>query len=431
MRLLEVNDTLIRLWQDGTLRYAEPGIAQVERNSLTFGTEALNQAFVHPVQSLSSYWQRLNEEPSEQRNNTVSKQSDLIFSQLNEVFGQDSQADDEGVWVALASDIDAQQAGLLYGILEYKRLKLRGFIDLASATAAIDSLPNRVCHVDMHLHRTVVTELTLNEDTIEVGVCKSLSQLGYLQLINRWINTVAERSLDESRFDPRVSGLTEQQVFDQLHQGINSIEETIFIEIAHNNQLRSIGVPRSDLIAGSEGFYERMLAPCGNHTHIVLSEHASKLPGLADYIEKSGYGVDRCNDQNLYDVVSRVDTQTASDADIEFFKTYSRIAASVEPNLDPNQPPTSPDQCPTHVLVDDVAFPISNESRLRIGEAVIGNLQKVDGHLRLIPADQVAVVLNNTPVTEPANIQIGDQLNAAVYGRSLAPAKLITVIESG
>lgn len=431
MWLLEINDQLIRLWKDGQQCFAEPGIAQVDRNSVIFGHEASGGAFTHPVQTLSSYWQRLNEEPSEQRNKAVSKQSDLVFNQLNKVFEDHSLAPDDGLWVALASDIDAQQAGLLYGILQYKELPIRGFVDMASSVATIDYLSGDLCFIDMHLHRSVVTEVSVSGDRIEIESSRTLAQLGYMQLMNRWINTVSEKSLDENRFDPRVSGQTEQQVFNQLQERVASADESILFEISHNEESRSINVPRADLVNDSLDFYERLLASCSNISHVVLGEHTASLPGLEPLIQSRNLIVDYCTGHSLNGVVSQLESTRSADADVTFVKSYSRqsssqIDSSVQTQVTQNNAPS-----PTHVLANDIARPLANGSEFRIDGTAIGSLQQQDGQLRLSPSKGIALSLNDAPISRETVVNIGDQLTVTVDGETTQSARLIFVVDSG
>ena len=132
----EVNDVLLRVRNVGATCYEQAGVAYLTEGTTTLGDEALAQLFVHPVQCHTTYWQRMNEDAIEPRTRTIGKNSDLVYSQVVEAFSNSGvNANDPG-WVVVPSDFDNEQLGLLYGILEYKKLRPRGFVDTALVAGA-------------------------------------------------------------------------------------------------------------------------------------------------------------------------------------------------------------------------------------------------------------------------------------------------------
>ena len=429
---LEVNDTQIRLWQDGDLLYAEPGVAHVERKSVMLGDKALNQSFVHPVQSASMYWQKLNEEATENRTKTVGKQSDLLFNQLNEIFAHPEFSLESTGWVIFAGDVDATQAGLLYGILAHKNIALRGIVNGVASAVSLETLPEHAYFIDMHLHRTVVTEIQVADDTVKQVETKSLMQMGYMQLMNRCINTVAERSLDETRFDPRVSGATEQQVFDQLHQRLHSSDAVLNFNIDHNDEVRNISVPWDDLIAGCSSFYHQLLAACGENDQLIFNERLTALPGFEAYVQQSGYSFFSVDDTHLAKAIAGIADSVADGADVEYLKEYTVLAPTAEYQ---NATITSEMESlyvePTHLLQGHNATPLNVGDNWQMDGKPIAIFHSLNGKLALEPHDGTDLRVNDTVIEQPTFVSSGDRLTAQFGSDKTAHATLITVLGSG
>ena len=92
-------------------------------DSTALGDDALAQLFIHPVQCQTTYWQRMNEDAIEPRTRTIGKEFRLgLQPDSRSLLEQQRSRNNDPGWVVVPSDFDSGQVGLLYGILEYKRL---------------------------------------------------------------------------------------------------------------------------------------------------------------------------------------------------------------------------------------------------------------------------------------------------------------------
>ncbi|MYD42962.1 MAG: hypothetical protein F4W90_03610 [Gammaproteobacteria bacterium] len=432
---LLINDIQLRLQRDSELVYDEPGIAYATDQETLFGYQALAQHFIHPVQCHSTFWQRMNDAAMDQRTKKVGKYSDLVYNQIIKIFeGSQVQREDSG-WVLVPSDLDEDQVGLLYGILDYKGIKPRGFVDVACVASAKSAISNNTFFVDLHLERTVVTQLNPHEGEIKVVDVKTVPNTGYLHLAKRWIDTVAQQSLEESRFDPRVSGDTEQQVFERLRERLHS--EEIVIAVEHNGEIRSTNVLKSTLAQNSIDVYERIVAECAAEAHVLLGQHAANLPGFSDFITTSGRSVEQCQSGSSIAAIAELDNQLPEGSDVDLFKSFkssqaNEAASQIASNrIDLATANTSRSMVPTHVLINDEAHAIGSHFDVYLNGVALCNVKLLNNVLVLNSLASVETKVNNRLVLGDTAVQNGDRITFSINDEATKEIVLIRVAEHG
>ena len=430
----EVNDILLRLRNEGETRYEEAGVAFLSEHSTALGSDALAQLFVHPVQCQTTYWQRMNEDAIEPRTRTIGKNSDLVYNQIAEAFTRSDVGVQDPGWVVVPSDFDSDQVGLLYGILQYKRVRPRGFIDAAVVAGSRATVSDTAFYIDLQLQRTVVTQLYQHDGEIEVVTVKSLPSAGYLQFVQRWIDAVAQRSLDESRFDPRVSGTTEQQVFDRLSGRIDSGNELV-ISVEHNGETRSTSLLQDELATNAIDIYDRILSECNPGTHLLLGEHAIRLPGFLEYIAGSGRTAEVCPSDGVIDAVARMDEHFPDDADVELHKSILRPSGSTT-SIRSRPIAEKSDQikhthAPTHALLGDAAYPIGMERSISFDSVEVCSLFREDGEVTLRPHDGRETYVNGKSIQGNTIVACGDRVRIGPDSHDAKEIVLIRVVDNG
>ena len=429
---LEINDVCLRLRNDRILRYDEPGIAYLTHDDTVFGDAALSQLFVHPGQCQSTYWQRMNEDATGSRTKKIGKYSDLVYNQINAIFADNPIQNSDSGWVIVPSDFDSNQVGLLYGILDYKGLQPRGFVDVAVVASSQSLLTTHATYyVDLHLQRTVVTQLTTNGREIDAVAVKTVPTAGYLQLVKRWLDAVAHRSMDEMRFDPRVVGTTEQQVFERLRERLNTNELVISIE--HNGETRSVSLLQDELAASSVDIYDRIVAECDAGAHILLSEHANYMPGFFEFINDSGRSAEVCQAESIVSATANMDKYVRADADADLHKSYViKPKVEAEEDAGASEPlPNLATNTPTHVLFGHVAHPIGTSRDLKFEETTLCSLNLENGHVMLTPHKGSRVNVNGAVVNARTQVTSGDRIELRSNTQSGKEIVLISVADGG
>ena len=419
----EINDICLRLCDSGETRYEDAGVAYLTDRTTLFGQEALAQLFVHPVQCQSTYWQRLNEDAVEPRTKQRTKNSDLVYNQLAAAFRNERSLKQDPGWVVVPSDLDANQVGLLYGILQFEKVQPRGFLDVALLAGSTGTVADSAYFIDLQLHRTVVTQLYQHDGKLEFVNVKTLPSAGYLQFVQRWIDTVAKRSLEESRFDPRVSGATEQQLFDRLRDQINRGNE-LAISVEHNGETRSTSVLQSELASSGIDVYDRILAEVNPGTHLLLGDHAAELPGFVEFIAGSGRTVEITPSSNHIRAIDQFDAQIPADADVDLHKsmkslTFDGVRTSESTFNSQQQTKRNQHRTPTHALIGDAAYGITNSREITLDGQRSCYMYRENGAviLRSDSSQQLFVngrrVHNHTTLTSGDRVGVGDSTHVA------------------
>lgn len=432
---LEVNDVLLRLRKNGETCYEQAGVAYLTEETTALGEDALAQLFIHPVQCQTTYWQRMNEDAIEPRTRAIGKNSDLVYNQIADAFSSGGVSAQDTGWVVVPSDFDSDQVGLLYGILEYKHFRPRGFVDAALVAGSKATVSDTAFYIDLQLQRTVVTQLYQHDGQIEVVTVKSLPSAGYLQLVQRWIDTVAQRSLDETRFDPRVAGTTEQQVFDRLVERISGGNEMV-ISVEHNGETRTTSLLQNELATSGIDIYDRILSECNPGTHLLLGEHAIRMPGFIEYVAGSGRTAEVCPSDGVVETVFRIDDELPEDADVELHKSILRdtstTASSFRSRPDVKQPTTaSRSQVPTHALLGDAAYPIGAQRTISIDDIEVCALYRADDTVMLRPHDGQETYVNERAINASTIVSSGDHIRIGPESRNAKEIVLIRVVDNG
>ena len=296
MLLLDINDTEITLLQDGETLYREPGVAFVSRRDVVFGNEALAQARLHPRQSHNEFWQRLNADPVTPGGRGIANQADLVYRHLQAVRRAIRQPKRAPIVVAAPSATTPQQLAVLLGIAAEAGFEVQAIVDAAVAATCLHPIATTCRVIDITLHRSVVTHLQVANGQVRRGTVDEVPAAGYAALTEGWVDAVADRFVENSRFDPLRIAATEQQVFEQVAAGIKSDQAEFAIHLRHDDITRQVDVTRRTFAEKSEQRYAllaRSIAPTmiGAPTMLAITERVRQLPGLAAYLQAAGHDI--------------------------------------------------------------------------------------------------------------------------------------------
>ena len=410
MWILDLVDTNVRLSNDGETVYSEPGIALVEPRQLTFGEDALAKIKLQPDQEQSQFWQRLDQSPVHPSGFAVETQADLVFRQIVEMREQSSLTSDEPVWVAVPGNMSNAQIALLYGIAVQAEFRVADFVDRGVAAAANVEVNGACVYVDIGLHRTVVTQLTVGEAVTKAQV-SVVSRLGLLPLLNAWIRQATDRFLDSARFDPRKFASTEQQVFDQLRDFVATEEETHVVHVEHLGNVRQVELTRSELASAAHEHYRGVLTYIDQGCPVLLSKESSLLPGLAEFLTAAG---STCIERDLSDLADAIDRLEASDATADSRSLHIEI-----PHVDKDRAGNSQEfvslPTPTHLVRQSIAYPIGESFSARDlgGKTVDFQINTNADGLVVVPNKDATVEVNGRKVLGPIAVKIGDSIVAS------------------
>lgn len=401
--VLELNDSDLSLHSGETLAYHAPGVALVRENEILFGDPALRLSRAHPRQINQHYLARMNADPLPYPVSNAANHADLVYLHLKQL--QDLMRRDPGDLVlAVPAILSADQLGVLLGITQECGMAVSGFVDSAVAAASVSELPASVCHLDVHLHRTCLTLLDVGADVVRTGA-DEVADCGVANLLEGWVNVIADRFVRDTRFDPLHAAETEQQLYNQVYDwamGQSSSDSEIGIEIGYRDQVRRVEVSRSLLEEKARQRFAHLSERLPEDVHLALSARTARLPGLTAYLGAQGW------EYSVLDGSALAAGCSANDSSIRAEDGRLRLVSRLP--LRHGRGPQSivapgPDESgrPTHVLCDACAVPIgADDLPLQLKESEAGVYLDADETVRL----------NGEAITTSRRLRAGDELTA-------------------
>lgn len=301
-----------------------PGFGLLDGGDLLTGASARDRARLAPRRVHHRFWHALEARTPLPRPFPPDwTAADLAHAHLEDVRVEiDRELRDEGeepgsfgsTVLAVPGSFFPEQLGLLLGICRAAGISVAGLVDLALAAARASWDPtgdprteDRLLHLDLHLHRTVVTELSVREGSF-VRRRVELVEAGRLALEDAWARALATAFVRASRFDPLHAAETEQALYRALPGWLDALETSgeASLSLDLGGSVRTVETTREEAVAVVEGLYRRMLEPVralidetlatpaerppSGPSPVLLSAHAAGLPGLAERLRAAGAG---------------------------------------------------------------------------------------------------------------------------------------------
>lgn len=416
MLLLELSDINLRLSRAGEVLYQQPGAAYVEHKQLTYGRDALDVVKLHPNRVHTQYWRSMDQSAVEPKGFGVSTQIDLVYRQLVQIQEQAKLSLTDKVWFAVPGDLSDQQLGLLYGSSLKAGVQLGDFIDYGVLVGSTVDIDGPLAFIDIGLQRTVITRLVLDQDIRRESVSVD-AQLGLLPLMNTWIRLVAENFLDISRFDPRKFAETEQQVFLQILDFIQSDDEHRAIEAEYRSNKRQVEVSRNELIEVGVERLNSTLSYLNGCKHVVLMENGNRFPGFARHLQQNGWQVHQRKLTEVHDFFDSYDlTETGAESSGRKFYTHLNRVRTGRAKIEPVSSPVDTKRA-THLLHEFAARPIGQNLTVECGTGsarqVCFELSYEGEELLLIPNGATALTVNGQTIQTALVVHCGDLIKVS------------------
>jgi len=392
--VIEFNDLELSLYRGDDRLYSAPGYAVVREGELLFGEPALRVARIHPQQANQQYLKRMNGDPLTQPVRVAANHADLVYLHLKEL----ASLTGDDVVLAVPGTMNGEQLGVLLGICQEAGIEVSGFVNAAVAALTTTPAPERVVYVDVFLQHVQVSELVVgaevrHERSFEVRDC------GFSNLLDGWVNLIADRFVQETRFDPLHTADSEQQLYNQVYDWVRGPHHRgeVFIEVMHGDQRRTVEIPTTDLEQKAQQRIERLLdvLPAGE---LVLSARAARLPGMASRLKSAGRELSllQADAVALGCAVHLGRLRTAD--------TGLKLVTRLPHERGPAPTATTTHRVPTHLLCDHVARPL--------GETPLAGHLRVTGDGVWLVAGAAANV-NGEAVSGDRRLCLGDVITTA------------------
>lgn len=286
MRLaVELADAgIIALPEEGEAAAPSPGIAIVDGETIIVGTEAAARARLTPRLLHTRFWQEISTEALGPPFPRHLRPADLAWAHLSEIWRQAGRGV-SSVILALSAGRSEDQLGLILGIARSAGLPVDGLVDAAVATSVGRHGDRPFLHLDLELHRAVLTIAAPGPRRRTVLISDGV---GLAALRDTWLRLTAALFLKHTRFDPFHSAASEQELFDRLPTILDQLgrRPTTTVTLAADQKTFSIELDRDRLGSAAEGHYravDELVRSALTHQpdRILMTSRAAAMPGLA------------------------------------------------------------------------------------------------------------------------------------------------------
>jgi hypothetical protein len=414
---IELNDAGVTIARQGAILPESPGYALVEGDRLVVGADARARARLQPRHVHHRFWDRLALDPLPRPTPVARTHADLACAHLAHLWSQVRDGC-EGVVFAVPGSFSRAQLGLLLGIAQACAMPVVGMVDAAVAATPLPEAGRHVLHVDLQLHRAVVTGLRFTTSLARTGV-GTQARVGVASLHDAAVKTIAELFVRHTRFDPLHRAETEQQLYDLLPECLGRLrrEERVEIRMSAGGKTHGAVLPREQLLQALETHYRPLAAlieesrEAGEPTRVHLAARAAALPGLAERLAR----LPGCEVVGLEPGAAALGA-LAREAEIRSGEGVVRFVSAlgggrrVVPVRESAPRPPDAARRPTHVLHRDVAHPIDPKPLL-IGTAI----PDAERGIRLPPSSRAVAARHCSVTLDGSRVVVEDHSRGGTF----------------
>ena len=343
-----------------------PGIALSEKKKLLVGQAADRRICQNPRFANNLFWDLMDGSPLSQPGYEGLSHADLVYRHLKEIWRAVKSHGDE-VIMAVPSFFTQEQLGYILGMTSELSMPVRGFVTLAVASAVDPVDSDLIVHVDLSLHRAVITFLEPGERLTQTETV-SLQAKGVSELASEWKKSIAREFVQKTRFDPLYQASSEQELHDRLPAVIAQLQdkESVAFEMKSGLHKHAVTLTRDlfteksgPLFADVVGAVESKRAKAGlrdETTALWVTHRITRIPGWKESLAalphtrlfalELGAGArGAAKLSNLFDV------QPGK-------RGVALLSSRPWPGVSRREK-ASPEWLPTHVLHGAVAYPVS------------------------------------------------------------------------
>lgn len=408
MRVLELNDAGIRISDENAVLIESPGYAALEGKRLLIGHEARALLRIDPRRCHDRFWYQLDAALPAPMAEARSA-ADLAHAHLRSL-GDALTA--EPLLVAAPASFTPAQLGVLLGLLQALGARAVGLFDPAVAAASGAETQSQVVHVDVQLHRFVLTVLrggaTLDRQRVQEH------KPGLVAIYDRCAAVFAQAFVRQTRFDPLHSARTEQLLYDQLPRWLAQLAnaQSAVVELESGGRSYRATVDTDDLAAALSERVRELGEDLAQITRalsstVLLSSRAALVPGVAAALAPAFTLDDHAPVHGALEHLGLIRSDTP---DLPWVTRLPRRAASGTANTGAEE------ILATHVLVGHRALalpamgqPTALASWIAGAPGLV--IRSVD-ELRLEAAQGSSVRVNGQPAQPVQVLNLGDRIGA-------------------
>lgn len=437
-----LNDAGISVLDAEKILYREPGFALLDDDRLTTGLEAYAGFRIKPRHIQNRFWSNLQTEPLHDRRFQHLSAADLVSRQLEQIWERVGKRGDRLV-VAVPAYMNNDNLGLLLGIAAELDIPIVAMVDAAVAATRREYRNAVPAHVDLSLHSSLLTRISQSGQP-QVERTEVIEDSGLLALFDAWVRVIAEAFVQQSRFDPLHTAETEQELANRLTAWVAAAAagDRVLLEIDYRGITHKAEIESLHLVAAAAPVYQRIISSlralyrADETPAMQLSDRAARIPGLADMLRARVGG-----EVFLLEPGATARGLLARSRDVGEGKGGVSLVHQLPWDQAPveveSQTTTRQGGQPTHLLLDNIAYPIdagplSLGSQPTDGERWIDlqtempgvsrrhcSLQQVNGQCIVRDFSRYGTFLNGHRIDGSAVLQVGDLIRLGTPGFEL------------
>ena len=422
--IVELNDCEIRVANNDQIILRSPGVAVLDKEDLHIGEAAVKKAFLNPRATYNRYWHKLNQDALPVTTRRFRHHADLVYTHLLKIH-QQAGAPQELLF-AVPGSYSGEQLSMLLGIAAACPFSAVGLVDVAVAGTATVATTGEYQHLDIHLHQTVITRVQVADSVTRTAVA-TIAEIGLHKIYASVAGLIADLFIQQSRFDPLHHAETEQCLYDQLPDCLQTLcnDREMLLEIRYRDTTHHAMLTRDALLHKLRPLYEKINAQLAPAQVCLVGDRLAGLPGFTDTLPD--YAV--IDPEAVFMSCRKFAAQIRSPGpDLSFITSLpvqKTITASTPAPMTtrPIRPATG---TVTHVLYQHQAYPIGDGTIYLTGDGRVAGNKAGNAHCSVaLNGNRVAVLtvtattpvyVNGKPVDNTELLHPGDRVQCGKGG---------------
>ena len=429
---IEINDTAIRVSQNGAIILHSPGYAVISDNQVYLGGEALGRSHLNPRMTYNRFWSNPNQDPLSPKSKLARHNADLAYAHLLSIHEQIGKPAE--VIFAVPSHYNEEHLSLLLGLANACAFRTVGLVDASVAAAAATADTGPYHHLEIYLHHLTVTKLHAETEVVR-GDIEVNDSTGLLGIHDKCANYISDLFIEQSRFDPLRHAKTEQALHDQLPGNLASLCSLaeITFELPFETTRYRIKLKRQQLLQILSPLYSGIIQTLDPEINCLISHRLGNLPGFLDALHNHsapGTGISIAEDA-VFKGCQRNLPHIKSDGDALNFITRLPTVTGAQAVHAVNDFPAPPQvdtekeaagEPPSHLLCNGKARALGQDALYLSAGGDINHTKTADSHcavnkfddrVMVEPKSELTVFKNGFELTSPATVGPGDIITFA------------------
>ena len=416
LKVIELNDNVLRVGDDSGILVESPGFALVLDKQMQLGDVAKHQARIHPTSSYNKYLHELSLDPISHVTG-IRHFADIAYAHLLHLAEEGGV--DADVIFAVPGNFTRVQLAILLGLAKQSPFQAVGMVDSAIAAAHAATHTGSIIYAEMQLHQVVLTKIVAGQDSHQRESVIQVPGVGSQNFMDRMMQLATGLFIEQCRFNPQHDAETEQKLYNALPLWLKQDgkdQNSLLLELKVNTAVHTAKMPRESLINYLSRDYKSIgqqvaeLAE-GGDSKLLLSPDFADLPGLRSFLGESIElevlpvgAISRAVILNRDSIVSgddQIQLTTSLPRAVSLLSQSERIAAEQE------------QQRATHVLVGSTAIPLGS-----IHLPTLGRIEKHEDGFYLDSGKQ-EFLLNQHKVVGKQALGLGDLIQSSEDSESI------------